>query len=78
MAVSVQREPAFRPSRPRTLFEGPYLSTNLMTVYGTSYDIAPDGEHFVMIESPQTLGGGELNVVLDWFDELGRLAPSEN
>ena len=68
MSVAVQTQPEFRADAPKAMFEGPYLN-----VPGVSYDVAPDGKHFLMIEenqkqSPTT----QLNVVLNWFEELKR------
>ena len=45
--------------------------------YERNYDVAPDGNGFLMIldegtESPPIT---QLNVVLNWFDELERLVP---
>ena len=77
MAVSVQTTPRFRPSRPRELFRGPFLSPATIGGITRTYDVAPDGEHFLMLE----MGGGggelELRVVLNWFEELKRLVPTE-
>jgi hypothetical protein len=55
------------------MFEGPYLN-----VPGLSYDVAPDGQRFIMIEenqkqSPTT----QLNVVLNWLEELKRRVPAK-
>jgi len=50
------------------MFEGPFLN-----VPGRSYDVAPDGKHFVMIEENQKQPPTtQLNVVLNWFSELKR------
>jgi serine/threonine-protein kinase len=68
MVVSIQTSPAFRASPPRQLFEGPYART---------YDVAPDGQHFLMIESGEEEGGNQLHLVLNWFEELKRLAPTK-
>jgi len=63
---------AFRPGRPRQLFQGPFVG-----VAGNNYyDIAPDGERFVMFQTEQeaSFGGDEnLRVVLNWFGELERI-----
>ncbi len=68
MVVSITTEPAFRAAQPQQLFEKEYFQY---------YDVFPDGQHFVMIknvqkEAPPT----ELNVVLNWFEELKRLVPT--
>jgi Tol biopolymer transport system component len=41
-----------------------------------SYDVAPDGEHFVFVRGERT-GTPNIRVVLNWFEELKRRAPSE-
>ena len=57
------------------LFEGIYRAG-----VGRSYDVAPDGQRFLMITAS---GGAEdtsaptsLTVVLNWFEELRRLVPT--
>ena len=73
MAVDVVTEPAFQRSPSRLLFEGPYGNT----VPTRSLDISPDGERFVMIvpfrAQPQPVM--EINVVLNWFEELKERVP---
>ena len=57
---------------PVVLFEQPYA-------YGTgisipNYDVAPDGQRFLMVkEDPK---GEELKLILNWTQELERLAPT--
>ena len=41
MVVDVQMEPSFTASRLRLLFEGQY---------GNDFDVAPDGQRFLMIQ----------------------------
>jgi eukaryotic-like serine/threonine-protein kinase len=68
MSVAVQTQPDFRAEAPKMMFEGPYLN-----VPGVSYDVAPDGQHFMMIEENQKQGPTtQLNVVFNWFEELKR------
>ena len=72
MVVEVQSEPAFTSGRPQLVFEGPYL-------LGTSvanYDISPDGQRFLMIKEEEGQQD-QINVVLNWFEELKRLVPTE-
>jgi serine/threonine-protein kinase len=74
MAVDIVTEPEFTPANPRMLFEGKYLFGG----FARSYDITPDDQQFVMVkaseqESPPT----QINVVLNWFEELKRLVPTE-
>ncbi len=43
-----------------------------------SYDISPDGKRFLTIrESSGETARAELNLVLNWFEELERLVPTE-
>ncbi len=72
MSVAVQTQPDFSAEAPKFMFEGPYLN-----VPGVSYDVAPDGQRFMMLEEsvkqPPTT---RLNVVLNWFEELKRRVPA--
>jgi serine/threonine-protein kinase len=74
MVVSVETEPTFSVSKPVILFEGRYeqgVAGNL------SYDLAPEGDRFLMI---QPLGNRKMEsfrVVLNWFDDVRRLSPAE-
>ncbi len=68
MSVAVQTQPEFRAEAPKVMFEGPFLN-----VPGVSYDVMPDGQHFIMIEENQKQAPTtQLNVVLNWFEELKR------
>ena len=61
MAVEVATTPELSVGPPQALFEASAIS----------YDVAPDGEQFVLIqEGPQYEPSTELNVVLNWFEEL--------
>ncbi len=74
MVVSVQTEPTFNASRPQVLFEGSYVSSGVIEGY-QYYDISPDGQQFLMIKEEQT-AAVQINVVLNWFEELKRLVPT--
>ena len=72
MSVAVQTQGEFRAETPKVMFEGPYLN-----VPGVSYDVMPDGQHFIMIEENQkSAATTQLNVVFNWFEELKRRVPS--
>jgi hypothetical protein len=44
-----------------------------------NYDVSTDGQRFLMIKaSEQESAATQLNVVLNWSDELRRLAPAGN
>jgi len=73
MVVEVQSEPAFTSGRPQLVFEVPYLPDP----FGTSnYDISPDGQRFLMLIEDTAQAQGQINVVLNWFEELKRLVPT--
>jgi serine/threonine-protein kinase len=73
MAVDVDTQTEFRVSEPRLLFEGHYLSGH--PIESGNYDVSPDGERFVMIEEGYAQEAYQLKVVLNWHQELKRLAP---
>ena len=70
MAVAVTLEPEFKAETPRRLFEGPYVD-----VGGLSFDVAPDGRRFLLLEPAEQAGPvTHLNVVLNWFEEVKQKA----
>jgi Tol biopolymer transport system component len=71
MSVEVSASPELALSPPRLLFEQRYAYGN--TVSMANYDVSPDGQRFLMVKDDSS--SGRLNIVLDWFDELKRLAP---
>jgi serine/threonine-protein kinase len=71
--VDVTLGESFTATRPRLLFEGPFIN-----IGGLSYDVTPDGQRFLVVEGPeQTKTLTELTVITNFFDELNRLAPAE-
>jgi Tol biopolymer transport system component len=76
MAVAIETERELSVGTPRTLFEGRFLPVPSGDVPGSSYDISPDGQSFLMIKREQDLVLPQINVVLNWFEELKRLAPT--
>jgi len=71
MVVDVQTTPEFRLGGRAQLFENATLNSPLR-----QYDVTSDGERFVMVspaESRQTM-----TIVLNWFEELERLVPTDN
>ncbi len=75
MAVPITTQPEFVPGRPEMLFEGDYAPSPW---FGRNFDVAPDGRSFVMVEHvlPEDIDA-ELQVVVNWFTELGELAPTQ-
>jgi Tol biopolymer transport system component len=75
MAVEIATQPSFTAGKPRVLFEGRYEPPP-----GTSpnYDVSPDGQRFLMLKpSEQEQSATQINVVLNWFEELKRRVPTE-
>lgn len=63
----VQTSPVFSASRPVKLLEGDYgLTASGMA----SYDVAPEGNRFVMFRSTVSENQVEVRVILNWFEEL--------
>ncbi len=73
MAVTYSADDgSFRPGAPRELFGGTF---DWDTLYRW-YDVFPDGEHFIMLQSVGKKN--ELLFVVNWFEELERLVPTDN
>jgi hypothetical protein len=69
MRVEIQTAPTFRAGLPETLFGLPI---------GTTWDVAPDGQHFLIEQIPGAEDGGRrLEAVVNWFDELRLRAPAK-
>jgi hypothetical protein len=69
VAVPVTIGNALTLGRPSVLFEANDIESH--------YDVSPDGQRFLMLRRPaQAAGGpGQVNIVLNWFEELRRLVP---
>ena len=74
MTAAVEIKPVFAASTPKLLFEGHYEAGNF---FERDYDVSPDGQRFLMIKaSEQEQAATQLNLVLNWSDELRRLVPA--
>jgi serine/threonine-protein kinase len=74
MAADVTTQPVFSASHPRVLFSGPFARQDTHV----NYDVSPDGERFVMLNSgAQERAATEITVLLNWFEELQRLVPGK-
>jgi serine/threonine-protein kinase len=73
MVVDVHTESTFTAGVPRKLFEGHYAAS----ITGSAgYDVSPDGTRFVMSESNEPeQASSEINVVLNWLEELKQRVP---
>ena len=77
MAVAIETEPELSVGTPRLLFEGRFLGAGPLHLR-RSYAISPDGQRFLMIQREQDLVPTEISVILNWFEELKRLVPTDN
>ena len=72
MVVPIQTRRTFKAGKPRVLFEGFPI---------VRYDISPDGQRFLMIKQGGPTGsdskGSQINVVLNWSEELKRRVPTD-
>jgi serine/threonine-protein kinase len=67
MSVDISTGPTFLPGTPKRLFEGRFVTN----VGRANYDVSADGKQFLMIEAIGSESRTtQLNVVLEWFDEL--------
>ena len=77
VVVDTITQPSFFAGRPRVLFEGQYQPNPTMN---PNYDVSPDGQRFLMVkpgpEQEQT--PTQINVVLNWTEELKRLLSKGN
>ncbi len=75
--VSIQTgDQTLNAGKPSVLFEGSYVRFPTLRGF-QQYDISPDGRRFLMmkeVERGETQA--QINVVLNWFEELKRLVPT--
>ena len=76
MAVEITTRPSFTASKPRVLFEGRYEPSPATT---PNYDVSLDGQRFLMLKPnlQEASAPTQINVVLNWFEELKRRVPTE-
>jgi Tol biopolymer transport system component len=74
MAVDIATHSGFAAGKPRVLFEGRYEPPAGTT---PNYDVSPDGQRFLMIKRSEQEAAAptQINVVLNWFEELKRRVP---
>ena len=71
MAVDVRTTPIFKAGVPRLLFEERFAPGVFL-----AYDVTPDGKRFLIVKSAeQEQTSIQINLVLNWFEELKRRVP---
>ena len=75
LAADVTTQPSFSAGKPRMLFEGPFEPAP--TTF-PNYDVSADGQRFLMLQLVEQAEAAptQINVVLNWFEELKRRVPS--
>jgi serine/threonine-protein kinase len=75
MAVDIATQPGFAAGKPRMLFEGRY---ELAPIPIANYDVSPDGQRFLMLKpsEQEQAAPTQINVVLNWFEELKQKVPT--
>ena len=74
MAVEIATQSGFVAGKPHVLFEGPYEPS---PGSNANYDVSRDGQRFLMLKQiEQEQSATQINVVLNWFEELKRRVPA--
>ena len=75
MAVDIATQPSFTVGKPRVLFEGRYVPS---PATAPNYDVSRDGQRFLMHKPDEQEASAptQINVVLNWFEELKRRDPA--
>lgn len=75
MTTEFSAEPSFSVGARRQLFD---YSQFLSVAPGRQYDVSPEGGRFLvlgLLDTNRESSAPQINVVLNWFEEIGRLAP---
>lgn len=74
MSVAIVTTPTFQAGNPVNIFGGLF---DLRTNSGIAYDVDPKHDRFLMIRPAEESTAPSVMIVLNWFDELRRLAPAQ-
>jgi serine/threonine protein kinase/Tol biopolymer transport system component len=73
IAVEITTQPSFSAGKPKVLFAGHYQPSAILNA---NYDVSSDGQRFLMLKpGGQDQAATQINVVLNWFEELKRRVP---
>ena len=77
MAVATTTQPGFSPGNPKCSSRESTLMKRFPAM-GPAFDVSPDGQRFLMVkETEQAPSLTQINVVLNWFEELKRRVPTD-
>jgi Tol biopolymer transport system component len=78
MAVAIAIGADFAPAEPALLFERAYQNAEgTAGAPSSNYDVASNGQHFVMLQEVEEVAPTQITVVLNWAEELKRLVPKD-
>jgi len=77
MTLSVTTEPVLSAGPPQKLFAVSNWQ-RASSLSSRSYDISPDGEQFVLILGEDESAASHLHLIVNWFEELKRLVPTDD
>ena len=72
-AVEISATPSFHAGKSRVLYQGNIWDD----AAGPNFALAPDGKHVAVVERAKDPYSGNINVVLNWKEELQRLSSAE-
>ncbi len=76
MSVVIDEGGGFKASKPQMVFEGKYKIETIALL--PSYDLAANGDRFVMMKSDGDATPTRLNLVVGWFEDLKRRVPAKS
>ena len=82
MAVAISADPSFRAGRAEVLLEANFVGGASPGPQSANYTVSLDGQQFLMSQrigsTEDSSAAAPLSVVLNWFEELKRLVPTDN
>jgi hypothetical protein len=77
VAFDILTQPTFSAGKPRLLFETPQAALQPFGALGADYSVSNDGQRFLMVRPREQAQASltQINVVMNWFEELKRRAP---
>jgi serine/threonine protein kinase/Tol biopolymer transport system component len=74
MSVEVNTSPTLVVGKPHRVFEGRYATSGALYA---NYDVTPDGKRLLMVKGSVQEAPAQINLVLNWLEEVKRLVSSE-
>lgn len=74
MAVSLAGGPQAAVRRPEIVFQGNYMAPGGVL----NFDVAPDGNRFVMLRQASNTDVSEIDILVNWGQQLSRMMKQPN